>query len=261
MNRSFRLALLTSVLVSAASAQTLLHQWRFGENDPGAADFGLITTTTAQVGGNTLTSTGTVRYLANTPGVASSLSAAFYTTNGSFTGNTITSLGPSSSFIMEGWFSFDGTPATGTNVLFYNGNPSSTGLGLYVTGSTLQFLRGGQGDATVGTVNVNHWNYVAIVYDNGQSSVYLNGATTPSYSGAVSFAGYSGSDASEKFYIGSGFLGAVDELRVSSFSGSFSTSMLSYASISAVPEPSTYAALAGLAALGLVASRRRALRV
>lgn len=243
-----------------ASAQTVTHLWRFGDSDPGAADNGLIATTTDQVGGNALTANNTVRYLANTPGTASSLSAAFYGVSSSFTGNVDANLGPSSSFIIEGWFSFDGTPATGANILFYNGNPSASGLGLYVTGNTLQFLAGGQSDITIGTVNVNHWNYVALVYENGQTSTYLNSNTASSYTGAVSFGGYSG-DPAEKFYVGGGFYGAVDELRVSTFTGSFNTSMLSYSAISAVPEPSTYAALAGLAAFGLVVWRRRAVRV
>jgi hypothetical protein len=260
MNQIPRLLVLLAAFATVASAQTVTHLWRFAENDPGAVDNGLIATTTDQIGGASLTAGGEVRYLANTPGSVSSLSAAFYTLGGNFTGNVDANLGPSSSFIIEGWFSFDGRPAANTNILFYNGNPSSSGLGLYVTGNTLQLLAGGQSDNTVGTVNINSWNYVALVYDNGQSSVYLNSDTVPTYSSAVSFGGYTGGDAAEKFYVGGGFYGAVDELRVSTFSGSFNTSMLSYSAISVVPEPSAYAALAGLAAFGLVAWRRRTVR-
>lgn len=262
MKKFSGLVLALSVFASVVSAQTTVtHLWRFGENDPGAVDDGVIATTTALVGGNTLMSSGSVRYLTDTPGTASSLSAAFYDLSGSFTGNADMNLGPASSFIIEGWFSFDGTPAASTNMLFYNGNPSSSGLGLYVTGNTVQILAGGQSDNTAGTVNVNQWNYVALVYAAGETAVYINGGTTPSYtSGGVAFAGYAGDDPAEKFYVGGGFFGVVDELRISTFSGAFSNSMLSYSAISAVPEPSTYAALAGLAALGLVAWRRRAAR-
>lgn len=256
-----RFLVLLSFGAAIAAAQTLTHQWAFGEDAPGAADFDLVAGADDRVGNMTLTPGGTVRYLADTPGTASSLSAAFYGSSANFTGNADTALGPASSFIIEGWFTFDGTPSATTNILFYNGNPSSSGIGLYVTGNTLQLLAGGRADVTVGTVNINQWNYVALVYANGTASTYVNSGTTPSYAGSRSFGEYSGADPFEKFYVGGGFDGAVDELRISSFTGSFNTSMLSYAAISAVPEPSTYAALAGFAALGLVVWRRRAVRV
>ncbi len=246
----------------AASAQSLVHQWRFGENDGGAANGGAVTTVTDHVGSLTLTASGTVTYTGNTAGAGSSLAAAFDTT-GSFVGAADESLTSEGSFIIEGWVRPDGTPSAGSKFLFYNGNASWSGIGLMVSGSTVQVLAGGAFDQNVGTLNADAWNYVALVYSNSDISIYINNTSAPSYSGGY-FRDYSLATMNgqpNNFSVGGSFAGAIDELRVSTFTGSFSESMLSYSAMSAVPEPSTYAALAGLAALGLVAWRRRAVRV
>jgi len=259
MKRFLRLALLGSVLVVAASAQTLLHQWRFGENDAGAANGGSVTTAKDNVGTLDLTTSGTVTYTSSAVGAPSTLAATFGT-GGSFVGAEDSGLTPGSSFIVEGWFYLNGTPPATTNLLYYNGNPSNNGIGLYVTGTALQAMEGGRSDVNAGTLNANQWNYVALVYSNGNYRTYVNSDSVASYSGSGSFNDYFGGGGGLGTYIGPGFAGSVDELRVSTFTGSFNTSMLSYNTISAVPEPSTYAALAGLAALGLVAWRRRQAR-
>lgn len=261
MKRLLSLALLGSALVAAASAQTLVHQWRFGENDSGAANGGTVTTVTDHVGTLDLTASGSVTYTNSTAGAASSLAAAFGT-GGSFLGAVDSALMPGSSFIVEGWFYLNGTPPATTNLLYYNGNPSNNGIGLYVDGTRLDIMQGGKSDVIAGHLNANQWNYVALVYSNGSYQSYINSDVSPSYTGSGSFNDYSGGGGGLGTYIGPGYAGSIDELRVSTFTGTFNTSMLSYSAISAspVPEPSTYAALAGLAALGLVAWRRRQAR-
>jgi len=260
MKRFLRLALLGSVLAAAASAQTLVHQWRFGENDAGAANGGSVTTVKDNVGTLDLTAAGTVTYTSTTAGTSSTLAAAF-DSGGSFVGAEDSGLTPGSSFIVEGWFYLNGTPPATTNLLYYNGNPSNNGIGLYLNETRLDVMQGGTSDVIAGYLNVNQWNYVALVYANGNYRTYINSDSVISKSGTGSFNDYFGGGGGLGTYIGPGFAGSIDELRVSSFTGSFSTSMLSYNTISAVPEPSTYAALAGLAALGLVAWRRRQARV
>lgn len=259
MKRLLRLALLGSALATVASAQTLLHQWRFGENDAGAANGGTVTTVVDHVGSLNLTASGAVTYTNTTAGAASSLAAAFGA-GGSFSGTEDSSLTPDSSFIVEGWFYLNGTPPATTSLLYYNGNPSNNGIGLYVWGTRLDVMQGGKSDVIAGQLNADQWNYVALVYANGSYQAYINSDSVASYTGSSSFNDFTGGGGGLGTYIGPGFAGSIDELRVSSFTGSFSTSMLSYNSISAVPEPSTYAALAGLAALGLVAWRRRQAR-
>lgn len=259
MKHLLRLALLGSVLVATASAQTLLHQWRFGENDSGATNGGTVTTVTDHVGTLNLTASGTVTYTSTTAGTSSTLAAAFGT-GGSFVGSEDGTLAPGASFIVEGWFYLNGTPPATTNLLYYNGNPSNNGIGLYVTGTSLRAMEGGRSDVSAGTLNANQWNYVALVYANGSYRTYVNSDSVISYTGTGSFNDYFGGGGGLGTYIGPGFAGSIDELRVSSFTGTFNTSMLSYNTISSVPEPSTYAALAGLVALGLVAWRRRQAR-
>lgn len=246
--------LLASILAASASAQVLVHQWRFGENDPGATNGGTVTTTQDNVGTLDLTVSGTVTYTNVTAGASSTLAQSFGTA-ASFSAAADTSLSRTSRFVIEGWFYLNGTQANTTNILFYNGNASSSGAGLYVRGTTLRYLQGGSADVVAGTLTANQWNYVALAYEAGSLKVFVNGETTPSYAGAHTFNAFNGN--TETFSIGSGLDVSVDELNVWTFSGSFNSAMLSYDTVSAVPEPSTYAALAGAAALGFVAWRRR----
>ncbi len=248
--------------VASASAQTLLHHWRFGEDQVGAAHGGAVTTITDNVGTLDLTASGTVTYTHSTPGSASSLAATF-DTSGSFAAAVDGNLTPDASFIIEGWVYLNGPTSNGSKFLFYNGNASWSGIGLMVNGTTVEVLEGGLYADTAGSLNANQWNYVALAYAAGSLQVFVNGTTAPSFSASSAFRDFSsatGNGQPNDFFVGGSFAGSLDELRISSFSGSFNTSMLSYSAMSAVPEPSTYAALAGLAALGLVIWRRRVVR-
>jgi hypothetical protein len=259
--RSLALPLLAVLTLAAPlSAQTLINQWRFGESDAGAADgntFGA--TTTATVGSSNLTVTGTVTYSSNTGGPGSSLSATLGS-SAYFSTDVVASLTPTSSFIIETWFK--PTTATGNRTLFYNGNGSNSGIGLLLSGANINVLRGGVSDSGgVAGYNLNQWNYVALVYDftgaTGTIKVFVNGATTASYTLDNEGDFNALTAASQTFSVGS-LTGSMDETRISTFtSGTFSTSMLSYSSMSAIPEPSTYAAIFGACALGLAAYRRR----
>lgn len=254
LQKTLFLALLPAALSLSASAQTLIHQWRFGEDDPGASNGGAVTTTRDAVGTTDLSVTGVINYTTLTAGSPSSLAQSFGV-SASYTGAFDHTLSNSSNFIIEGWYYLNGTQQVATNILFYNGNPSSSGAGLYVRGSALHYLQGGNKDDVAGSLTANQWNYVALVYQPNAVKVFVNGDTAPSYSASLTFRALD--QPAQTFSIGGGLNGRIDELRVSTFTGSFSTAMLSYDAISPIPEPSTYAALAGLAALGLVAWRRR----
>lgn len=259
--RSFSFLCLAAALAVSASAQTLLHHWRFGENDSddkgytwagnlANQDYGLRVYTDdpeAAVVKSSLT-----------PGPASTVSAAF-TASSYFRTDADVSLAQGSRFIVEGWFYFDGTPPATTNLLFYNGNPSTTGIGFYVNGTTLHVLEGGVDDHAVGAVQADQWNYVALVYEAGNFRTYINSDSSHSYAYGQVFADY-GSDPGY-LYVGGGFDGLVDDLRISRFTGAFAPSMLNYAAMNAVPEPATCAGIAGLAGLALALHRRRKLRI
>lgn len=259
--RSLSLPLFAVLTLTAPlSAQTLINQWRFGESDAGAVagnTFGA--TTTATVGATNLSVTGTITYSSNTGGTGSTLSGSLGS-DSYFSTDVITSLTPTSSFIMETWFK--PTTTTGSRLLIYNGNASTTGIGLLLSGTNIDVLRGGNTDTAVAGYNVNQWNYAALVYDyngtTGTIKVFVNGATTPVYTLSSGGAFNALTGGSQTFSVGQGLAGSVDETRISTFtSGTFNTSMLSYGSMSAIPEPSTYAAIFGACALGLAAYRRR----
>lgn len=245
-------------IVSLASAQTQLWNWRFGDSDPGASAGNTVTGLTRDtLGGVHLTVAGSPTYSADTPLGSSSLSILLHGAGEGLSTTTNPSLSSGNTYFIEMWFK----PTSGTNssLLYYNGDASFSGFGLYLSGTTLSFLRGGLSDQTVGTVNVNAWNYAALVYDGGAnvSRVYLNNGTTATYTGTAGFNSYTGHTGDMS--VANSFNGYVDTASLYAFtSGTFSTSMLNYAT--PVPEPSTYAALAGLAALGLVAWRRRTAR-
>lgn len=221
-----------------------------------------MTTITDNVGSLDLTASGTVTYTNSTAGSGSALAATF-DTSGSFAAAVDGNLTPDASFIIEGWVHLDGPTSAGSKFLFYNGNASWSGIGLMVNGTTVEVLEGGLYAHAAGNLTAHQWNYVALTYAAGSLQVFVNGTTAPTFAVTSVFRDFSsatGNGHPNDFVVGGSFAGAFDELRVSSFSGSFNTSMLSYSAMSAVPEPSTYAALAGLAALGLVAWRRRAAR-
>ncbi|MBI5426538.1 MAG: LamG domain-containing protein [Opitutae bacterium] len=250
-----RLALVGSCLAATLSAQTILAQWRFGEADAGAANGGAVgVSTTASVGSNLSLASGAATYTNSTPGSGSSL-AVDMNASAQFSTAAYSALTNGSSFIMEMWFK--PTSVTGDQYLLYNGDTSNNGLGLYLHNSSVQLLQGGHIDeAANATVTAGQWNYAAIVWDAGTARVYVNDTSAPTFN-----AGRAINDPTGTFVLGINYAGAIDEARISTFtSGTFSTSMLNYSSVSAVPEPSTYAALAGLAALGVVAWRRRQAR-
>ncbi len=141
-----------------------------------------------------------------------------------------------------------------------------TNMGTTAAGFFVSFLGGGgTGSLATGiknvTANVNGQNWISMavpldtwvdvrVVDTGSSiSVYLNGAVTPTAS-----VGYTAADTTA---IGSN--GYLQFYSRENFGGPYSASM-DYITVTAIPEPSTYAAIFGACALGLVAYRRHRLK-
>jgi hypothetical protein len=253
------LRLLVVGLVGAitGSAQTTTHLFRAGENDSGAGNGLALAATTIDAVGSTnlsLVGSGSATYTSSTTVSGSSLAFSFSGGN-SYAGAVDNSLTTSASFAIELWFK--ATSLSGTQALLYNGNTGGNGVGIFLNGNKLTALAGGRFFVAGPTaLTTDTWYHAALVSSGGTITYFLDGASEISRaanfinptSGALSLGGNnSGNEL---------FTGTIDQAKIFTFtSGTFNTSMLSY---SAVPEPSTYAAILGLFALGLAAWRRRA---
>ncbi len=254
----FLLRLLVVGLAAAitGSAQTTTHLYRAGENDSGAGNGVALAGTTIDAAGSTnlsLAGAGSATYTSSTYAPGSSLAFSFGGGN-YYAGAVDTSLTTSASFVMELWFK--PSSLSGTQALFYNGNTGGNGVGIVLSGDKLTGLAGGRffaGGTTVLTTGT--WYHAALVSSGGTITYYLNGVSETSRaanfinptSGAMAIGGNnSGAEL---------FNGMIDQAKIFTFTaGTFNTSMLSY---SAIPEPSTYAAILGFLALGLAAWRRK----
>ncbi|QYM79699.1 PEP-CTERM sorting domain-containing protein [Horticoccus luteus] len=258
--RLIPVAVVMSFATAALSAQTTVRLFRGGEADSAAANAVTLNATAVDSAGlNDASKIGTGgTYTSATAAPGSSLAYDFAST-ASYQESVITSLNASQSFAMELWFKVPSLTG-GSQVLFYNGDTASSGLGLYLNNGSLAVLRGGISVDNFATVTDSAWHYAAFVYDADAQSLdaYFDNQKTVIGSSATSFNFLSGYLSLGNSTHSDNFTGAIDEARLFTFAdGTFNTSMLSNPALAAVPEPSTYAAVLGLCVLGFVAWRRR----
>lgn len=133
----------------------------------------------------------------------------------------------------------------------------TTDWGISQIGTQLAFGIGSY-DVTIfstSSVNTGNWIHVAATWeDSGTMNLYLNGVLDATTGGASS----DPRDTSNPFFVGQDlggnfYIGSLDQVQI--YDSVLGSGQI--AALSAIPEPSTYAALAGLAALGFVIVRRR----
>lgn len=250
MRKAFATHLLVMFIAMVVSgvtkANTTLDLYHLGEADPGAAagNTGEATTIDSGPGAHNLTRFNSPKYSSNVGAPGSIVSMAFNTSpdledyDGPNQTTATTNIG------IDAWI----YPTVGgvTAGIAYNGNPGSSGYGLYEAGSDLGFTTPA-GDATiialVGGVDfsnptvpsvivpLNTWSEVTQVLANGNNELFLNGILVASHADIAR-------TPDTDFELGHGFTGNIDEVSI------FST-----------PEPS----LLGLFAFGVltILSRRR----
>lgn len=164
------------------------------------------------------------------------------------------SVGQSTNWGFELLFKNPGsTSSTISTVIFSVGHPSNNGLSILYNPVTNRIQGQVNGQQAFGSAEYNPgaWNSVVIVNNGTTTTLWLNSvvASTLNLNPTAS------SDQWHAFVNSGGgqsYTGLADNIRVFTFTGNYTA-----ANISPIPEPSTYAALLGLAALGAAAWRRR----
>lgn len=234
---------------ATAFAQTTVQLYRGGEDDGPAG-----ATVNAGTGGSTydLTLTGSgFSYTSSTSGYAGSSLALSLSGNTYFSGTANTALS-TANFIMELYVNPSSTGGLRNLLLVGSANASLAGNGVAITQYGTQFGVVRPGVIAVqgfGTVSTGTWTHVALVFsasDGGTLDFYIDGV----HAGQTGTNGFNTISGETRLggAIDTSFDGIIDHARISTFTGSFNTSMLA---ISAIPEPSTVAGIVGAIALAL----------
>ncbi|MDB6019791.1 MAG: Fibronectin type domain protein, partial [Pedosphaera sp.] len=196
---------------------TPLRYYHFGEADPGAATGGTATSTRDSIGAQDLSVFGSPVYAVDVSPLAaqhvdSSLSLNFSNGVSYATGSLVSNM--VDNFGFEVWVK--PTSAASGQVIVYNGNPGGDGWGILQDGNTYIVLFGNVQVFGSGSVTLNQWTHLAIVRDNGTTTLYVNGVdagttTSPPNIPSGFFVMAAAPDASGKF------AGLLDEARCFTF--------------------------------------------
>jgi sugar lactone lactonase YvrE len=195
--------------VPARATITVLDAWQIGEGDPGAAASGAATNLVDHVGTFNLKTAGAAVYSSDVATAAAAHAGSLLSVN--FTNSTYASSGllttVADNFGVELWVK--PTATAGNDCILYNGNSGGSGWGLFIINGTYQIVFGGRGYVGSGTVTMGGWTHLALVRNNGVTTLYTNGviagassslapntpagsfalATTPTAPGAQVFTG------------------------------------------------------------------------
>ena len=220
-------ACILTAIPAARATVTSVAWYRLGENDPGGIPGLTVTNTTADgIGTKHLKQFGGPLYTSAVSATASnrlgsSVAIQFNGSASQLLSNNFVSAA-SDNFGFEAWIRPDAVNSD-FRMIIGNGTPGFSGWGLLQQNELVGGYIGDQ--VTYGApVSTGDWAHVAVVRAGGNVSIYLNGQfggalTLPSSPGSGPFTVGGGE--------GTGFLGAIDEVRVFTFApGQFSTNDL-----------------------------------
>jgi hypothetical protein len=207
--------------------------YRLGENDPGAANGAPVTGTTADIiGTNHLKQYGGPIYTgavsADLSNRIGSLLGVQFNGTSQYVSNAVASTA-TNNFGIEAWVKPNNVNA-GVRVIAGNGNTAANGWAIFQNGAAYLASLGGVvtiGDGAALAV-AGTWAHVALVRDNGTSTLYVNGvAAGTTTSAPISPAGGFTLATRAQQPTSEFFNGAIDEVRVFRFQpGQFNTNQL-----------------------------------
>ena len=221
-------------LISVHATITVVGDWRMGESGRvGESDPGVISGEPASflvdaTGGHNLNVQGPASYQSDVGVEALAHTASFLCvdfTGSSFASNSIVSTAVNN-FGIEAWV--NPTEVTSDQIIAYNGDTATSGWGIMISGSAYSALYGGKVIFSAGTAVPGVWTHVAVVRDNGTSTLYINGV-------AISTSPATPNVPVDNFAVGAPpfnpdnqfFTGLIDEVRVFTFAtGQFSNTDL-----------------------------------
>jgi autotransporter-associated beta strand protein len=218
---------------TSSAAINVVSYWRLGESDPAAAAGATTTNTTDLVGGMNLKLQGNARYAYDVASTAQTSIGSVMSVNFTNLAYAITPIVSTAqdNFGIECWAK--PTALGGGQVIAYNGGTGgadgSSGWGIILAAdNTFQGLFGGI--TTIGTspATANVWTHLALVRNNGTTTLYVNGvAAGTSSAGPLFPQGNFALGAPPQSPTSQFFTGLIDEVRVFTFaSGQFTTSDL-----------------------------------
>jgi hypothetical protein len=218
----------SDLLLNESPAFDEVGYWRMGEEDgPQAAVGAAAETTVDSAGSNDLVCFGEPFYSADVSPVAASQTGSEMSLG--FSGFGAYAIGALASaaqdnFGLETWVK--PTSVTSSQTIVYNGNTSTSGWGLRIDGTDSAYtaLFGGVTIFGSSPANPNVWTHLALVRDNGLSTLYVNGTAVAISTAVPNFPAGNFAVATAPESPNTFFAGEVDESRIFNFPpGGFNT--------------------------------------
>ena len=236
-------------VVGSASAATLVGEWNFDNESDRLANTGSTGATHDGTASGTLTYATSTLFGGTGDALDASFASSYMSIDNSSTGAGYVDTFDGTSFSVSLWMK----APVGANwqIAARKGEDANWKIRQFSDGSSGGQVRvGNAGDNLLGTAFNDGWHHVVLTVDNGTTATsYWDGNLNKAW--AVS---YTAADASALLF--GEFVGLIDEVKF--YDGVLTSEQVtSLKTTNAIPEPGSYALLAGLAGMAFVRARRR----